>query len=715
METFTGERLRLVYGASGITGIITQAKIKVQPLTEKAAYLVVYPDTGKCLGALQAYTELPLWSATFFNSQQVELNERASQVERLPRGKEVLLLVAPAGKQEIASDVERMAHQYGGEVLPESLAKEEWEERFYPLRLKRLGPSVIPGEVLVPVKQAVSFLAALTEKYPEIAVEGFMCGRDHMAILTYLLGDERQLAFPLKYASSLVILDLARKFGGRPYALGMLLVDEAKTYFGKYYHDVVAYKHNHDPEGILNPGKTLLPGDDPNFSLKAFHSAFRAAQLSKGVLSAVGRLFGGNGNGNGTKENGKSKLPADITWDTYACAQCGYCRPNCTIFNASPWETNSPRCKWNLLQQYLRGEIPMDESLADLLYTCTTCKRCDPVCQVNIPIVHHWLNIRPQLVEKEKLELTGLEAVRENVLKSGNFFGIPNHNRGAWMDPAVTPQETGEIAYWPGCWASYVMINMSQNFTRILHKAGVPFVYLGEKETCCGLYFAAGGYAQDFANQVKRNIELLQERGVKTLLCSCPGCFATFKEQYPAVAEMLNIPMEFEVKHITEFLDELIKQNRIQFKERVKATVTFHDSCHLGRWNGIYEEPRNIIRSIPGIAFVEMEHNRENGLCCGTVAGFNSLDIAGKIGARRVQEAEATGAQYVVTACAGCGSALNATSEAMGTKDQTEGHHRPGLHGHGVAGHRSHPDNCGMHGAIRPTDGSEPRREKGVK
>ena len=126
--------------------------------------------------------------------------------------------------------------------------------------------------------------------------------------------------------------------------------------------------------------------------------------------------------------------------------------------------------------------------------------------------------------------------------------------------------------------------------------------------------------------------------------------------------------MNIKFQHAVSFLSDLIEQGQLQFNKPLDYKLTYHDSCHLGRWLGYYEEPRNIINAIPGVELIEMPHNKEKGLCCGLVAAFDSLPTAGHAGMKRISEAEGTGADFLITNCAGCGSQFNATSCAMQTK-----------------------------------------------
>lgn len=665
-----GNDMEIFADMEGITGFIVNVTLKLRPLDQESLSLAAFPSVNQYVQVLKQLKDkqIPLWSVSLATPQQTAKKQKVTGHHILPEDSYIGFFVYPAARRdEITDELNQAIKSNGGRLLSKEAAEQEWADRFYPMRLKKLGPSLVVSEIIVPLNEVGDCIAILEKKYPEIAIEGFMVGRDHMTLLTFILADERDKAFSLVFTASLVILDMAKKYGGKIYSLGMFFTDEVRSFFEPSRLDkILEYKRDKDPSGIFNPGKVLPPSLDSNSPLKMFNAAIKAANMGKSVLSVAGKLLTRSGG------NGYSKLPPELAWDAFACAQCGYCRSNCTVFDADPWETNSPRGKWNLLMEYAKGNLEMNEELSESMFFCTTCKRCDVVCQVNLPIVQHWLEMRPLLNEQEGLELSGMALIRDNVVNTGNFWGIPNENRAAWMTEDIKCQEKGEIAFWAGCWGSYVMTNMPQNTMRIMNQVGIDFTYFGDQETCCGLYHMAGGYYTELAEQIRKNIEMFKSRGVKTLLLTCPGCLATFTEAYPEFAHQLGLEWDIEVKHATVFLDELIKAGKLKMEIPLNLVATYHDSCHLGRWAGIYDQPRDIIKVIPGVEFREMEHNRENGLCCGAVASFNSMDAVAHIGGKRAAEAAKVGADVLVTACAGCGSSMNFMCNAMqlSTKQQ---------------------------------------------
>ncbi|WP_428844925.1 FAD-binding and (Fe-S)-binding domain-containing protein [Calderihabitans maritimus] len=662
IRSFSGEDLQYVNYMEGTTGLIVEVTLRIRSLQAVVPVAVAFDSIQQFRDVMLEVRQekLPLWSVSFQTANYVALMAEATGEKIVPSGKNLALFVYTADKTEaVLEPLKEIIMRHGGRILSEDAARHEWENRYYPMRIKKKGPSLIAAEVIVPIERVPDFLEAVAKKKNgEFAFEGTLNGPEEATLLGFMLADERKKNFPLAYSASLAVADLAPKYGGRVYSLGMYFTDAAVQHFGgDGLKELWEKKQELDPQGILNPGKVFPPSVDAKSPVKALNTAINMARKGQSLLGAASKLLGGMGGGRLAGE-----LPEEMAEHAFICAQCGYCRSTCTVFDAQPWESNSPRGKWYILTEYLKGNLSIDEEVASSLLFCTTCKKCDVICQTDLPIAEHWLHMR-FLLNKMGYEVTGLAAVRENVIKSGNFWGVPDKAE-IWLREDIVFKDHGPIAYWPGCWASIVMPNMAQNITRILNKAGVEFVYLNKDDGCCGLYHALGGYEKDFAELVKTNYRRLKERGVKTLLLSCPGCFATFMENYPATARALGLEWDIETKHILVFLDELVTAGKIQFTKPIEAKVTYHDSCHVGRWFGIYEEPRRVLKAIPGIELIEMEHNRENALCCGLVAAFNSMPSVAHAGTRRIQEAVATGAQYVVTNCAGCGSQLNATSTA---------------------------------------------------
>lgn len=667
LEKVEGNNLQQVYSLCGITGMIVEVTVKVQPKDEESVILAAFPDLPSASDFLNALNNVNvlLWNVSLTTPSYTALKQKALEHYVLPEDEYLITMVFPKPRRSVIENkINKLVTRYNGKIMRDKLAREEWADKFYPMRFKKLGPTLVASEVVIPIKEVAQFVREIERKFKgEFALEGTMVGHDQISILGFMLADERKLGFPMAYACSLDVIDAGEKRGGKVFSIGMYFTDRAKTFFGEdRLKTIWNYKQFVDPDGLMNPGKIIPPSIDKQSPTKMLSATMKVANAGCELIGLAGRLLS-----KWQTNNFSSPLGEQLTDDTFSCAMCGYCRNVCTVFDAVPWESNSPRGKYYILNQYIKGKLPLDDEVGKALYPCTTCKKCDAVCQIRAHNAHHWMNLRYEF-DKHKLHNTGLEIIRNNVLTTGNFWGVPAEERLKWLD--VPTQTHGKIAYWSGCWAGTIMDNMAQNATRILHQLDIPFVHFGEKERCCGLYLSLGGYKKDFQALVKRNLEMFNEAGVETIIFSCPGCYATFNENYPQMALELGIECNIRFKHIVVYLSELIAEGKIKFTEPFNHSVTYHDSCHVGRWFGHYDEPRNVLRSIPGVELREMEHIKEEGLCCGLVSAFDSLPSVAHSGMKRVEEAVTTGAEYLVTNCAGCGSQFNSTCHAMGTQVQ---------------------------------------------
>lgn len=668
VRVFEGDDMELVYGMEGITGVITAVTLCIVPARPMTSTLFTLPSGTAAQRLVEDTAALNLWHINIQPPHFVALKNRATG-EHLPE--EWLVFVTHVESAATSGELSAAVKALGGRDLGAEAAAHEWGERFYPMRGKKFGPSIIATDVMVPTARFAEFSAKIANKFgAEFIFEGTLVGTDQVAIIGFMLADERHMSFTMLFANSLVVNETAKKLGGRVFASGMYLTPESEAIFGKALLErVVAFKKKTDPGKILNPGKILSPKYDPDSPVKLIARAVSSARGVAGIGGALGRMLKGD------KPKKISDLPNHMEDGAFACVSCGFCRGVCTVFAPDPWEDNSPRGKWYMLKEYAKGNLAFDQAMATKINLCTTCKRCDTVCEVSLHMAHEFMGVKPYLLDAKEFENTGLADVRTNVLTTGNFWGAPQEGV-EWRTEDMRFSADSGVGYWPGCWGSVVTKNAPQNAIHLMNAAGIEPVYLNDEQVCCGLYHALGGYEKDFVQRVKDNLELMNRRGIKTIVTSCPGCFATFTENYKAVADEIGVPCDIEFKHVVVYLSELVEQGKLSFPDAAPVTVTYHDSCHLGRWFGKYDEPRRVLEAMPGLELREMEHSREEAQCCGLVGAFYHLPTVQHSAITRVSEAEATGAQYLVTNCAGCASQFNATTNAMGTnvrqKDLTD-------------------------------------------
>ena len=297
-------------------------------------------------------------------------------------------------------------------------------------------------------------------------------------------------------------------------------------------------------------------------------------------------------------------------------------------------------------------ENKLDENF---VWYCRTCRACVEVCPAKIDHVSQFVEIRRnevmmqgRLPEEAQLPLKQLE-------NNGNGFGNQDE-RVEWMEKAgfriVAPEEEVDVLMYVGCLTSFdnTKQQIAQDMGRIMDAAGLSWGVMGEDETCCGDPARAMGNEMLYQETAKMQLEAIQERKFKVLLTTCPHCFHNLKNEYKTFGA--DLP----VKHHTTFLQELIAEGRIQLSKQATGTITFHDPCYLGRYQGIYDAPRNVLQQIPGATITEMADNHEKSLCCGGGGGHFWMDFHApkRINNLRMEQAMEIKADTVAVGCPYC-------------------------------------------------------------
>ncbi|MBU5405945.1 FAD-binding oxidoreductase [Paraeggerthella hongkongensis] len=650
-RTLAGEDLDLVYGMEGITGIVTSVTWRILPAANMEYAAFGFENAAAAQAFAHEAASAGVWHESIQPPNYVALKNRAIG-SSVP---EKWMVFVASEKIELDDAVVR----FGAERYSFDLSKAEWDERYYPLRGKKFGPSIIPVDVLVPQDMIARFDSVMVDKFEgSFVYEATAVGQEAFALIGFILADERKDDFAMSFANSLVISEAAKKLGGRAYASGMYLTTESESIFGKdRLNAVAAFKAATDPSSIMNPGKVLPVSMDAKSPAKFIARAIGSARSVAGIGAALGRVLGGKKN----EAKKLTDLPNNMEDSAFSCAACGFCRGKCTVFLPDPWEDNSPRGKWYLIKEYAKGNIPFDLPMVHKLNICTTCKRCEQTCEVSLKMADEFLGAKPYFKE-HGFSNAGLSALRENVLNTGNFWGVEEEGVG-WHTDDMRFKNAGEIGLWPGCWTQTISKNAAQNVAHLLNAAGIEPVDLGDNgsDICCGFYLFLGGYADDFEVRAIENIKRMNEAGVKKVLAPCPACLATFAELYGGIAEKHGLPFDIEFVHSIVMLNQLVENGALRLSdgEPIEAKVTYHDPCHLGRWFNVYEEPRSFIQAVPGVDYEDMRHNRQDSLCCGLVNAFYEIGSVPISGTSRVAEADEVQADYILTACAGCGVQVN--------------------------------------------------------
>lgn len=405
--------------------------------------------------------------------------------------------------------------------------------------------------------------------------------------------------------------------------------------------------------------------------------------------------------------------------DLYACVECGRCTNMCpatgtgkmlspmdlilklrdhltekgaAITSRTPWVPAYAfaNTKGNQLAMMTRGAqeqaatIEMPNLIGDVIteeeiWACTTCRNCEDQCPVMNEHVDKIIDLRRYLVLTEGKMNPDAQRAMTNIERQGNPWGLNRKEKENWRElrddvhiPTVKEmQKAGEefeYLFWVGSMGAFD--NRSQKialaFARLLNEAGVKFAILGNKEKNSGDTPRRLGNEFLFQELAANNIAEFEKAGVKKIVTIDPHAYNTFKNEYP------DFGLEAEVYHHTELLAKLVEEGRLVPKYEVNETITFHDSCYLGRYNEVYEQPRKILRSIPGVKLVEMERNRETGMCCGAGGGLMWMEeIAGtRINVARTEQALAVNPTVISSGCPYCLTMLSDGTKAKEVEDQ---------------------------------------------
>lgn len=304
----------------------------------------------------------------------------------------------------------------------------------------------------------------------------------------------------------------------------------------------------------------------------------------------------------------------------------------------------------------LIGDVMTEEEI----WACTTCRNCEDQCPVANEHVDKIIDLRRHLVLMEgSIPQEGQRAM-QNIERQGNPWGISRNDRSKWIEevggiavPTVKDNPEFEILFFVGSMGSYDNRSrkVSRSLVRLMNEAGISFAILGNEEKNSGDSPRRMGNELLFQQLCQENIAVFQKYGVKRIVTACPHTFNTLKNEYP------EFGLEgVEVLHHTQLLDELIRQGMLKPNHTVHERITYHDSCYLGRYNNVYDQPRSILRAIPGVELVEMERSRENGMCCGAGGGMMWMEESSgkRVNVARTKQALVTKPTMISSACPFC-------------------------------------------------------------
>jgi len=369
----------------------------------------------------------------------------------------------------------------------------------------------------------------------------------------------------------------------------------------------------------------------------------------------------------------------EFTWkqlmDLDACTRCGRCQDHCPAYLTE--KPLSPKDIINDLKDHMhrRGPQILDARIKgtdpeegsplitsviaeDILWACTTCRSCIDHCPVFVEHVDKILDMRRYQVLMESKFPEELTAAFRGLEKNSNPWGLGYDARADWVGELDVPtmSETGEkeidYLFFVGCIRSYDDRNkkVAVAMTRILNHLGIKFAILGTEEGCCGDPARRVGNEYLYQILAKTNIETFNRYNIKMILTTCPHCYNTLKNEYP------QLGFSCEVVHHSVFIQENIRNGRLKLNHALAKRLTFHDPCYLGRYSGIYEPPREVLKSIPALNLREMKRSRIDSLCCGAGGGWMWMDekIGKRMNIQRLEDALTVNPEWIATACPFC-------------------------------------------------------------
>ena len=354
----------------------------------------------------------------------------------------------------------------------------------------------------------------------------------------------------------------------------------------------------------------------------------------------------------------------------------------------------------NIGAAMLKEGMQYTDKLLDIVYNCQMCGACGVSCNyaMDMEVLEPISEFRIKCVADGKTN-PDLDKVIANLRKQGSMVPGAKSKRGEWaagLNIKDATKEKVDVLYHVGCLTSFDknMQKLAKATAKILLKAGVNFGIAGNAETCCGGRAYQMGYPDDFMNQAKKNMAMIKKAGVKTVVTGCADGYQAFKVLY----DRFNLKGDLKVLHISEYIDKLIRDGKLKPRKKVDMAITYHDPCRLGRlgeswvhWegkkipgdrfvydppkpyrrgtNGVYEPPRDVLKAIPGVKLTEMTRIKEYSWCCGAGGGVNESnpDFARWTAQDRIDEATATGAEAIVTACPWCEKTFNEAIKDSGS------------------------------------------------
>ncbi len=339
------------------------------------------------------------------------------------------------------------------------------------------------------------------------------------------------------------------------------------------------------------------------------------------------------------------EIPKDMEDQILKCSHCGFCRVLCPTFEFTKNESYNTRGRVMIAKALFSGEIEPTNSILQRIYSCSLCKICDLTCPAKVDLNKILKYFRVVLSEKGLGPLEEQKQLTNTILENGNAYAKPIEYSSSPIFHEISDltKEDSDTLFYMGCMQSNYYPEIAKLEVKLLSKFE-DFNMLKKSDHCCAGYVNLLGMPKEFEDMKSENEKLFESVGIKRIITACPTCYSTFKDNYSG----------FETIHSLEIFKDAIDNKRFEINNRLNATVTYHDPCHIGRYANIYDAPRIILENLPGIRFIELDRSKERSRCCGGVIRLPFFEFRDKMSEATLQEAIDIGAEYLVTACPQC-------------------------------------------------------------